>query len=292
MEDHQEKKPHKKIYVDGIRNVYEELGIHKPEVKNEMDLVHPCVISVVGKSQSGKTNLVPSLIERLGYFHRVVLFSGSSPAKEPIYKFLKTQYKDMFEEYYKFGDFVKVCNELENDKDIQDERILMIIDDFIAERKAVLDTLGSFSIQSRKTTKGGLTLMYLSQNYYMIPITARKQNWYVILMSGFDRKEINSVCSRFSSNDLSVDDIYSMYKKATASKGLTDFFLIDMATKHDNLKFRKQFDKCFHINEEEGFGESLQEINEKHDREDGIDYLTDPDYDRKLKEIIKKQNKK
>jgi hypothetical protein len=180
--------------------------------------------------------------------HRILVFSGTPIEKEPIYKMMADQMEDGFE-YYDLPAFEGKIKEIEMDEDYHDEKLLVVVDDFLGGKDKFMDQISHFATKSRKLSKAGCCFVIISQSYFDIPKLLRNQVSYNIFMRGFDKRDIKDVCSRFSCADLTVKDIYKLYLDATRYNDIEDFFLIDRRTPHDNLKFRDQFSSAYIINE-------------------------------------------
>jgi hypothetical protein len=228
-----------------IQNFYSLLGSKLDVIKNPYTLLHPSIILLVAQTGSGKTAMIPNLIEQMGGFDRIICFTGTS-CDELIYNTMKEEFQDQFEMYVGFSSFLKIINEIKNAPDLEKEKIMLIVDDFLGESNRVKEMLAQFGTWSRKTTKAGLTYVILAQSFFDIPTLLRAQCQYIFMLRGFDKRQITAITSRFSCGDLQTDDIFNMYQDALSEGRITDVFLIDKKTKCINLKFRKGFE-CIYV---------------------------------------------
>jgi hypothetical protein len=245
--------PQKRKHSD-IENIYKKLDptgakLKKKKPIDDFHLNHDTVCSVVAKTGSGKTNLVANLVDYFGGFHRVIVFCSTPLEKEPIYQYMEDKFTKDYFEYHDLPAFESKIKEIETDEDYREEKILVILDDFLCSNNKFMEKISHFATKSRKATKEGVCFVIVSQSYFDVPKLLRNQIAYNFFMSGFDRKDFKLVCSRFSSADLEIDDIYKLYLDATKNQDITDFFLIDRRTPHDNLKFRNQIYGAYIINE-------------------------------------------
>ena len=238
--------------IHEVDNYYKLWGSQVKRVEDPYQLVHPSNILATGMTNSGKTNIIPNLIKQMGGFDRVIVFNGQS-VNEFIYDKMKEQIGDCFEGYSGFGNFQTLIDEIKNDIDLKNEKIMFIVDDFLNAGKIMLDKLAGFSTWCRKLTDGGLTFVVLTQSFFDVPKKLRQNVHYFLMMRGHDKKEIRAICSRFSCKDCDIDDLFDMYEEATEGGECTDFFIIDKKTMCNNLKCRRQFKDLFIIAPDEPY---------------------------------------
>ena len=244
-----------------VQNIYEEkLHMKKPVQSDPLQIVHPSNIMIIGKTGSGKTNLVVNLIRNMGGFEKVYLFTGTD-TQEPIYQWMHQQMGNNFEPYQGFSSFYKKMKEIADDKDLADYKTLIICDDFLMSSKKEQDQLAHFSTHARKTNAIAKTsFLLLTQSYFGVPKLIRLNVQYFMLMSGIGKNELKLICQHGGFDlgpNITIDDVDHIYKDATKGKDVTDFFLVDKKTKYENLKFRKQFDNPYITDE----NESLDYLN-------------------------------
>lgn len=221
-------------------------GLFKP--KSDFHLNPNTVVSIVAKTGSGKTNLALNLIEYLGGFHRIMVFCGTPLSKEPIYQeMMRKQGADFFE-YYDLDEFKSMTSLIPEDEVLKEEKILVILDDFLSGNDKAMKEYSHFATKSRKQTKEGCCFMIISQSFYEIPKLMRDQVKYIFLMRDFDKGELRRILGNYSTGDLPLDRIYELYQDATKNKDIEDVFMIDRLTHHDNLKFRRQLTHNYIIN--------------------------------------------
>ncbi len=253
---------------------------------------HPSNSLILGKTGTGKTNILLNLISQSKNFTNVFLFTGSSP-DEPLYDLLEEKLGDKYQASSLEG-FEAFLDELKDTKHAQN---LVIIDDFILKKK-FCDKLTHFLTYARKANVGGTSVILLAQSFFEVPKTSRLQVQYFFIMPCISRQEIKRIMGSCTVGDLDADAIFELYSDATADKEITDFFLIDCKTKHDNLRYRVGLDDCIIINTGKKEPQDFSEIIKKHEEEQEKikrrkeELLDDEDEDeiekRKLDEILKK----
>lgn len=234
-----------------VQNYYKILdptGSGITKLKSDYHFNPKSVVSIVAKSGSGKTNLALNLVPMLGGYDRILVFCGTPLNKEPIYQeMMRKQGADYFE-YYDLDQFKSITSEIPKDEILKKEKILVILDDFLAASKKAMEDYAYFATKSRKQSDGGCTFLIISQSFYEIPKLMRDQVKYVFLMRDFDKDEIRRIVRGLAKGDLTIDQIHEFYEDATKNKEITDFFTIDKDTYHDNLKFRRGFTFNYIIN--------------------------------------------
>lgn len=207
---------------------------------------HPSNIAIIGATGYGKTNILINLIAKSDCFSNIFLFTGSTP-KEFLYDKLKELLDDKFEAFESLEELKEFVGKT---KDLKESQVLVIIDDFILQKK-MHPVISHFLTFSRKSCDGGCSVVLLAQSFFELEKTMRLQCKYFVLMGGLDKRELRAITGRFSCCDCSIDQIEEMYIESTKGKDVTDFFMIDMKTKFDNLKFRKGFYDNWVINQTE-----------------------------------------
>ena len=101
---------------------------------------------------------------------------------EPLYEFLLKQIGEKRITFYKYNE-LPTLNEFGNKGETQ----LLVCDDLIANKKQ--DKLEDYSIRCRKFGKG-ISLMYLSQKYYSVPIIIRAKAQYLIIIKVSDQQDL------------------------------------------------------------------------------------------------------
>jgi hypothetical protein len=183
---------------------------------------------VVAPSGSGKTNMVTGLIHLFckgtGSFNTITIICRD--ATEPLYRHLASK-----------SDSIMVREGLENlpilddfDKDLSH---LVIIDDMVLDKNQ--NRICEYYIRCRKRN---VSIMYLSQSYFMIPKIIRNNCNYLILLKMSGDREVNLIMKECGLG-LTKEQLLQIYDYATDTKFSPLIINIEEADK--SKKFRKGF---------------------------------------------------
>lgn len=199
----------------------------------------PFRMIMIGNSGSGKSNILLDLLYRFnGTFDQIFLVIPCS--HEPLYLFLEEQFKDYPDQFhiYENGNIPNPNDEVFKDNTLQN---LIIFDDMITYTK-LQPKINQWFIAGRKVGCS-TSVIYLSQNYYSIPKTARNQCSHIIIKRISGEKDRAMILREFSS-DLTTDQFNKMYAECTKDFG--DFLLVNIS-KNRNEKYQKGFLTPFQI---------------------------------------------
>jgi hypothetical protein len=121
----------------------------------------------------------------------------------------------------------------------------MIFDDQVAER--VQTKIEEYFLRGRKVG-GGISMCYLSQNFFQIPTLIRRQFNYVIILKLSGTKDMKQIIQNYSLG-LDHNEIVKLYKDATKEK--FNFLKIAVDEREDNLRFSKNFIGFYKISDED-----------------------------------------
>lgn len=183
---------------------------------------------VVAPSGSGKTNMVTNLIHLFckgkGTFNDITIICKDN--SEPLYKYLASK-----------SDSIMVREGLHNlpnlddfDKDLSH---LVIIDDMVLDKNQ--SKICEYYIRCRKRN---VSIMYLSQSYFMIPKIIRNNCNYLIILKMSGDREVNLIMKE-SGLGLSKQQLLGIYEFSTDTKFSPLIINIEETDKHK--KFRKGF---------------------------------------------------
>jgi GTPase SAR1 family protein len=198
----------------------------------------PARIGVVGPSSAGKSIWLLNYIAKSSdtFGHIVVLYKQS----ENLYEFLRDKIGSKNITFYtKLTDLPAP-----NDLNLGNKQILMIFDDQVAEKNQ--QKIEEYYIRGRKIG-GGITMCYLSQNFYGIPTLIRRQFNYVIILKMSGQKDLKQIIQNYSLG-LDADEIVKLYKDATKDK--FNFLKISTEERNDNKIFSKNFTGFYKITDE------------------------------------------
>lgn len=196
--------------------------IHNPNFK-EHGLIVPFRMLICGSSGSGKTNMLLDLIHRLsGTFKDIIICCRCKD--EPLYNYLESKASHGVQ-------FIEV-NEPEDFPDLNDldDSTLIVFDDLVLEKDQ--SRIGEYFIRGRKK---GISCIYISQSYFMVPKIIRSQCNYIVLKKINSNRDLGLILGDFPL-DITLPELKKVYSQC--SKGIEQFLLIDV----NRNEFRKNYD--------------------------------------------------
>lgn len=186
---------------------------------------------IAAGSGVGKTNFVMNLIYYMSNtFHKVIICAKS--AEEPLYQMLKEKLEGRVE-IYEDGEIATLIQDTEDsDKNVVKggHRLskLIIFDDLMLESRATQERIQQFYIRGRKF---GYSCCYISQSFYQVPVTIRKNCNYFILGRGLLARDLKTILSSTagSSDKRSLGEFEDVYKRFT--KEAMNVCIIDVENK-------------------------------------------------------------
>lgn len=182
-----------------------------------------------GMTGSGKTTSLLHYI-RLSpnLFSRIIVFTKEM---EPVYELLQKGLKGKVEFHFNLSELPTLKN-LRAEMDDKEERILLVLDDFMMELKNN-NNINDYLIRGRKCN---VTLFILAQNYFSVPKPLRNQMTYLLLYKMISRKDVALIISEFSSKDF---DVGAVYKQITNVP--LQFLKIRCSSGSDETKLSRNF---------------------------------------------------
>lgn len=190
----------------------------------------PARICVSAPSGSGKTNFVINFIslcsQGKGTFSTIQIITRD--ADEPLYSYLKMKSPQ-----------IQITEGLHTlpalNKFDKDENHLIIVDDLVLAKDQ--SSVCEYFIRCRKQN---VTVMYLSQSFFKIPIIIRQNCNYMCILGIGNKRSMNLMLSEFAIG-ASKQQLMGMYKEATKEK--LHFLLIDVDETDPQRKFRSDFNR-------------------------------------------------
>lgn len=188
---------------------------------------------MVGSSGTGKSNALINFVEKSsGEFFKIIICSFST-TDEPLYQYLHDKIPS-----------TELINNIDDVPEVQEfddlnknKSKLIVFDDFVTLSKKEMKKLYDYAISSRKF---GFTTVYMAQSYTAVPKIISRNCNYIFLFRVNDRCSIKRIISNHGlSSSITPETIEQMYYYAT--KEPLDFFLIDLKTNDEKLRFRKNF---------------------------------------------------
>lgn len=198
----------------------------------------PFMMSISGKTGSGKTNVALDIIKNINCFDKIFLCVKDD--QEPLYKWLTDKIRDVERKtganiLSVITDITKIPYVADLNREVNN---LFIFDDLISEKDKLLKKVEEYYIRGRKMNA---SCMFLSQSYYSIPRVIRKNCYYIILKHIAQATDLKRILADYSQLDISFEKLNELYHDAIDGNQFS-FFMIDLVTKDDNLKFRINYD--------------------------------------------------
>jgi hypothetical protein len=95
---------------------------------------------------------------------------------------------------------------------------------------------------------GGITMCYLSQNFFGVPTLIRRQWNYVIILKLSGSKDMKAIIQNYSLG-LDADEIVKLYKEATRER--FNFLKISVDERDDNKIYSHNFTGFYKVNNDD-----------------------------------------
>lgn len=207
---------------------------------NQHALAHPFRAAIVGRSGAGKTLCLLNLIKACRCFSRVYVFAAMH--EEPLYEYLSAALNDV----------APGCCVVTNDVSLipgDDElaklppgtQVLFVFDDVLTANKATQARILDIFLRGRKLGPQGCSAVFISQSWYAMDKTVRKQLTHLILTALGSKQDISSIL-RDCCPDMDADDLRRRFEEIN-SEGVTGVMTIDMTrSPQDGGRVRRNFD--------------------------------------------------
>jgi hypothetical protein len=227
---------------DEMVNYYEHKDIkkyvtkyHNPKFKDtQIDI--PARIGVIAPSGTGKTQWLLNFVAKSSdtFGHIIIIYKAS----EPLYEFLRDKIGSKNITFYtKLTDLPNP-----NDLNMGKKQILLVFDDQITEKNQT--KIQEYFLRGRKIG-GGISMCYLSQNFFQIPTLIRRQFNYVIILKLSGNRDMKQIIQNYSLG-LDANEVVKLYKDATKEK--FNFLKIAVEERDDNKRFSHNFTGFYKIN--------------------------------------------
>jgi hypothetical protein len=198
----------------------------------------PSRVGVIAPSGTGKTQWLLNFISKsTDTFGKIIVVLK---AMEPLYEFLRDKIGS------KNVDFYTKLTELPapNDLNLGNKQVLLVFDDQVAEKNQ--QKIEEYFLRGRKVA-GGVTCIYLSQNFFGIPTLIRRQFNYVIILKLSGNKDLKQIILNYSLG-LDANEVVKSYKDATKDK--FNFLKIAVEERNENKVFSHNFTGFYKISDE------------------------------------------
>lgn len=194
----------------------------------------PARILIIGASGSGKTNCLMNLINDINCFTQIYLYVKMP--QEPLYQL----FIDSVREFEKKigGKIITISSNTEDILDVDEfdkqHNNLVIFDDLVLDKH--LDRVSQIYIRGRKNN---ITPVFISQSFFDTPKMIRQNCNYIIVKRVVSNDDLKLMLKGVKMG-VTLDDIVALYNNAIHG-GVQNFFMIDLQTTNNALKFRKNF---------------------------------------------------
>lgn len=192
----------------------------------------PFRMVVVGASGSGKSNITLNVIQLMeNTFNKIYIYTRCK--NEPLYDYLRIAIPN--EDDLEIHEGLSHLNTINLNKHYFGQT-LVIFDDLCNERDQT--KISELFIRGRKLA-GGVSLMYLTQKYSLVPTVVREQCNYLILKKISGKRDILSIL-RNASLSAERDELLRMYEFCVHGDDVLGFLLIDYNARPEH-QFRNKF---------------------------------------------------
>jgi hypothetical protein len=192
-----------------------------------------CHYLIVGRTGSGKTNLLMNLLLAGNFNYDRVYIYTINPQQDK-YELL-SNYNDKLRDDLETGEDFFIIRQPEdlipvNQLDA-DEHKIVVFDDIPLNNKEMEKIRSYFSLSRNKLCNS----IYLAQGYYNVDRFIRRNTGCFILFPGLDNVDVRNIAYE-QCGDVTKDKFIELYRNATKDK--YNFFLFDKFTNDPNKMFR------------------------------------------------------
>ena len=182
-------------------------------------LNHPTNCLIIGKTNSGKTNVVMNLIAKNCIYEKIHIYSNNIDDK---YSWLKNKFKN---------DVFIYLNEINFDKINKRYVNLIIFDDLLFTNKKISE----FYCRSRK-----LNCIFIGHRYFKNIDRTLKNNTDYLIFTQLDKKELNMLYQ-----DINLNITLKEFQNINNDLKRYEFIMIDKYNEHGFMRIRKNFDRIY-----------------------------------------------
>ena len=188
---------------------------------NAYCLNHPTNCLIIGKTNSGKTNIVMNLIAKNCIYEKIYIYSDNIDDK---YNCLKNKFKN---------DVFIYINELNFDKIDKRYVNIIIFDDLVFSNKKISE----FYCRSRKLN---CSCIFIAHRYFKNVDRTLKNNIDYLIFTQLDKKELNMLYQ-----DINLNITLKEFQNINNNLKRNEFIMIDKYNEHDFMRIRKNFNQIY-----------------------------------------------
>ena len=194
---------------------------YKIITNNKYCLNHPSNSLIVGKANSGNTNILFNLIAQNSIYEKIYIYTNNLGDE---YSWLKNKFKDNVHIFINEINFYKISKDKIN---------LVVFDDLVFSNKKISE----FFTKSRKSN---VSCVFISHRCFCIDRLLRNNLDYIIFTK-LDIKEIKLIY-----NDISLHIDLNEFEKINNDLEKYDFIIVDKYNKYDFMKLRKNIVEIYY----------------------------------------------
>ena len=193
----------------------------KTITNNLFCLNHPTSCLIIGKTNSGKTNVVMNLIAKNCIYEKIYIYANNLDDK---YSWLKNKLKN---------DVFIYINEINFDKIDKRYVNFVIFDDLVFSNKKISE----FYCKSRKLN---CTCIFIGHIYFKNIDRTLKNNIDYLIFTQLDKKELNMLYQ-----DINLNTSLKDFQTINNDLKRYEFIMIDKYNDHEFMRIRKNFDQIY-----------------------------------------------
>ena len=205
-----------------IINFDDIIGKKFKTIKNNVFcLNHPTNCLIIGKTNSGKTNVVMNLIAKNNIYEKIHIYTNNIDDK---YNWLKNKFKD---------DALIYLDEINFDKIDKRYVNLIIFDDLVLSNKKVSE----FYCTSRKLN---CTCIFIGHRYFKNIDRTLKNNIDYLIFTQLDKKELNMLYQ-----DINLNISLKEFQNINNTLQKYESIMIDKYNENEFMRIRKNFEQIY-----------------------------------------------
>ena len=188
---------------------------------NVFCLLHPKKYVIIGKTNSGKINMLMNLIAQISIYEKIYIYTNNLDEKS---KWLKNKFKDDVFIHINGDNFDKINKEYIN---------LIIFDDLVFSTKKISE----FYCRSRKLN---CSCILIGHRYFKNIDRTLKDNIDYLIFTQLDKRELGMLYQ-----DINLDISLKEFQYINTDLKRYEFILIDKYNEYKFMKIRKNLNQIY-----------------------------------------------